>query len=111
MAAAPEGAPCYRCLFEDLPSGDAPDCATAGVMGPVCGVSGAVAADLALRVLSRGALSSPYGFIVTYDGRTDRLRKVPVRPRPDCELCGASPTIEVLDEDRYAPPSCALGLD
>ena len=107
MATAATGAPCYRCLFEDLPEGTAPDCATAGVLGPVCGVSGALAADLVLRIL-RGATGgeSPYGFILTYDGLTDRLRRVGVRPRPDCPLCGAEPTLIELDESRYAGPAC-----
>lgn len=109
MAASPSGGPCYRCLFEDLPTGDVPDCATAGVVGPVCGVSGALAAELALRVLRRRReddVPSPYGFIHTFDGRTDRLRTVAVKARPTCPLCGESPTVVDLDEARYVAPSC-----
>src|SRR6185369_8073681 len=47
VSTASEGRPCYRCLFEDLP-GDAPDCQTAGIVGPVCGVVGGIAAEMAL---------------------------------------------------------------
>jgi molybdopterin/thiamine biosynthesis adenylyltransferase len=47
VSTGPEGAPCYRCLFEDLPE-TAPDCATAGIVGPVCGVVGGIAAEMAL---------------------------------------------------------------
>ncbi|WP_438038312.1 HesA/MoeB/ThiF family protein [Sorangium sp. So ce128] len=99
MAVAGEGAPCYRCLFEDLPTGDAPDCATAGVAGPVCGVAGAIAADRALAILAGDA--SIFGRIATYDGRTDTLRSVPVSARPACDLCGARAAIATIDASRY----------
>lgn len=107
LAVAATGRPCYRCLFEDLPGGDAPDCATAGVAGPVCGVAGAIAADRALRLLAGDATAT--GSIVTYDGRTDRLRGVPVRPRATCPLCpetGALPRLDGLDAWRYEGSTC-----
>jgi molybdopterin/thiamine biosynthesis adenylyltransferase len=106
MAVPPGGKPCYRCLFEDVPRGDAPDCATAGVVGPVCGVAGAVAADRALRILAGDA--SAYGHIVTYDGRRDTLRSVPVPARPGCALCGAAPAIHAIVASRYLAPACGL---
>jgi adenylyltransferase/sulfurtransferase len=105
LASAPSGAPCYRCLFEDLPEGDAPDCATAGVLGPICGVAGALAAELALRVLS-GAGPSPFGAVFTFDGRRDALRKIALRARPDCELCGPSRSVRAIDEARYVSAAC-----
>ena len=104
MAAPPAGRPCYRCLFEDLPAGPAPDCATAGVVGPVCGVAGALAADRALAVLAGRA--PPYGLIATYDGRTDRLRAIAVPPRAGCPLCGDAATIASLDAARYVAAAC-----
>ncbi len=89
LAVGPRGAPCYRCLFEDLP-GEAPNCAEAGVMGPVVGVVGAIQADLALRLLLAGPdVPSPRGTLVTFDGKADILRRRVVRPRPDCALCGS----------------------
>jgi adenylyltransferase/sulfurtransferase len=105
LAAPPGGGPCYRCLFEDLPTGPAPDCATAGVVGPICGVAGAVAADLALRILDGDRAA--FGEVYTYDGRRDRLRRVALRPRADCSLCGKARSITTIDADRYTGPACS----
>lgn len=104
LASAARGGPCYRCLFEDLPTGDAPDCATAGVVGPVCGVAGALAADLALRLVRR--TEDAFGFVFTFDGRRDLLRRIALRPRRSCALCGDTPSITSIDEPRYIGPSC-----
>jgi len=92
------GGPCYRCLFEDLPE-TAPDCATAGIVGPVCGVVGGIAAEMALAVALGDTRLS--GRIATFDGRTDALRLVPVARRDDCMLCGRTATIVDLAETRY----------
>jgi molybdopterin/thiamine biosynthesis adenylyltransferase len=104
-AVAAAGAPCYRCLFEDVPPGAQQGCSEAGVMGPVVGFCGALMADLALRVLSGDVTA--FGSLYTYDGQGDRLRHVPVRARPSCPLCGPTPSIIDIDEARYTNPSCA----
>lgn len=111
IAAPPRGRPCYRCLFEAPPEGPAPDCATAGVVGPVCGVAGALAADRALAILAapRGPDGPSYGSIATYDGRADRLRVVPVAPRAGCPLCGDAPGILTIEAARYVATACEAG--
>jgi molybdopterin/thiamine biosynthesis adenylyltransferase len=109
LAVAPGGRPCYRCLFEDVPSGVVIDCATAGVAGPVCGVAGALAADRALRILDGDR--DAFGAIVTFDGLTDRLRQVHVHPRESCALCGEQATIEDLDAGRYLGSDACAWLD
>ncbi len=98
----PQG-PCYRCVFEDIPEGDAPDCASAGIIGPICGVAGAIAADLAIQLV-RGNHSANRVF--SYDGRTDLLRAISVRRRESCALCGPSANITTIDAPRYAAVSC-----
>jgi molybdopterin/thiamine biosynthesis adenylyltransferase len=103
-AVGPEGPPCYRCLFEDLPGdGAQPSCAEAGVMGPVVGLAGALMGDLALSVL----LGEPrYGEVFSYDGKRDRLRPAAVSARPGCALCGPKRSILEIRESRYIAPSC-----
>lgn len=59
------GAPCYRCLFEDVPSDNAPNCNSAGVIGPVTGFAGALMADAALDVLNE---HGRYGTLLSFDG-------------------------------------------
>lgn len=110
LAVAATGRPCYRCLFEDVPGPGVVDCATAGVAGPICGVSGAVAADRALRLVAGDP--SAHGRLVSFDGLADRLREIEIHPRPDCPLCGEAPRIGGLDAERYTTPGagepCAL---
>ncbi len=98
------GKPCYRCLFEDIPAGGAPNCAEAGVMGPVVGVVAALAVDEALRLLAGGASTLP---LATFDGKTSSLRRRPLAPRADCALCGGSPRIVQIDAASYEAPACA----
>jgi adenylyltransferase/sulfurtransferase len=105
LAAAPTGAPCYRCLFEDLPE-VAPNCAEAGVVGPMLGIAGALMAEAAVRILR--ADDPPFGTIYTVDGRRDRVRQIAVPPRHDCALCGTQAQISGIDRERYLAPSCAL---
>jgi len=97
------GRPCYRCLFEDIPP-DAVDCATAGIVGPVCGVIGGIAAEMALAAARGDARLT--GKIATFDGLRDALRLVEVAPREGCVLCGLQPTIRDLVETRYTDPAC-----
>ncbi|HVY27078.1 MAG TPA: HesA/MoeB/ThiF family protein [Polyangiaceae bacterium] len=104
-AVSATGKPCYRCLFEDVPPGAQLGCSEAGVMGPVVGFCGALMAELALRVLAGDATA--FGALYSYDGQADRLRQVPASTRPECPLCGSSPTISQIIESRYTAPSCA----
>jgi molybdopterin/thiamine biosynthesis adenylyltransferase len=99
FSVSPRGAPCYRCVFEDLPPPDAGlTCAEAGVTGPLVGLAGALMADLALDVL---AGTPRYGALYTFDGLADRLRAIEPRPRATCTLCGNSPRISRIDELCY----------
>jgi hypothetical protein len=85
------------------------------VIGPVCGVAGALAAELTLAIVaelrarpSEHPGGSAFGVVSTYDGLRDRLRTVPLRARASCALCGDSAVIRAIDPTRYDPESaCA----
>jgi molybdopterin/thiamine biosynthesis adenylyltransferase len=105
LAVGARGRPCYRCLFEDLPSGpDAPNCAEAGVLGPVVGVIAAWQVDLALATIDGRDVA---GELVTFDGRTETLRRRVLAPRPGCALCGDGPRIRRIEAETYNSPACA----
>jgi molybdopterin-synthase adenylyltransferase len=88
MAGAP-GVACYRCLFEE-PT-EAPTCAGAGVLGPVVGVIGGVAAALAIG-LARGDRSHAGSIYVFDDLRTaSDPRIVKFAARRDCATCVRAP--------------------
>lgn len=100
LAVRADGRPCYRCVFEDLPAGDVPNCAEAGVMGPVVGLVGALQADLALALLDGRDVG---GTLVTVERA--RVRRRQVRPRATCALCGPRRDIAAIERARYLATS------
>jgi molybdopterin/thiamine biosynthesis adenylyltransferase len=99
LAVGPEGGPCYRCLFEDVPREDAPNCAEAGVVGPMVGVVAAAQADLALSIL---AGEDVFGTLFTFDGKTLAARRRRIASRRDCALCGEARSIRDIQAARYS---------
>jgi molybdopterin/thiamine biosynthesis adenylyltransferase len=88
MAGAP-GVACYRCLFEDPI--EVPSCADAGVLGPVVGAIGGVAAAVALA-LARGDRSLAGAVLVFDDLRqAAEPRIVRFAPRAGCPACARAP--------------------
>jgi molybdopterin/thiamine biosynthesis adenylyltransferase len=84
MIGAP-GFACYRCLFEDPV--EAATCAAAGVLGPVVGAIGGVAAALAIG-LARGDRSHA-GSVFVFDDlrKSSDPRIVQFAPREGCPSC------------------------
>jgi adenylyltransferase/sulfurtransferase len=78
----PEG-PGYRDLFPDTPDeADQPNCATAGVLGALCGVVGTTMAVDAIKILT-GVGSSPVGRFRTYDALEGTWRSLRIRRDPE----------------------------
>lgn len=88
MTVSPQSS-CYRCIFEEPPAPEAlATCQIAGVLGPVVGQVGALAARSLLAVL-RGRPDMADGALVRLSPRG--LLRTPVRPASDCRCSGASP--------------------
>lgn len=95
--------PCLRCVFEDIPRGQPDTCATAGVVGPVVGVLGALQAALALRVAAGEAEVDRE--VWNYRALPGQLRRRPMARNPTCPLCTGA--ITSMELSRYVPPECA----
>lgn len=89
MVGAP-GLACYRCLFEE-PDLEAPSCADAGVLGPVVGAIGGVAAAVAIGLV-RGERGLAGALLAFDDLRAVAdPRVVRFAPRRDCPACARAP--------------------
>ena len=88
--------PCYRCIFNPPPPADVSNsCSEAGVLGALCGVMGSLqAVEVIKELLDVG--DSLSGILMLYEGLTGTLRRIKVKPDPECQLCGESPTITDL---------------
>jgi adenylyltransferase/sulfurtransferase len=88
--------PCYRCLFPAAPAGDlTATCSSAGVLGALAGTLGALQATEVIKELL-GIGHSLSGELLLYDALSVTFRKLKVRRRADCALCGATPSITGL---------------
>ncbi|MFC3612376.1 HesA/MoeB/ThiF family protein [Lutimaribacter marinistellae] len=84
------GGPCYQCIFPEAPAeGLAPSCAEAGVVGPLPGVVGSMMAVEAIKLLT-GAGTVLRGEMLIYDALYGESRKITLKQRADCPICGAS---------------------
>lgn len=98
--------PCYRCVFpEPPPLGSVASCAEAGVLGVLPGVMGSLQAAEAIKLIT-GIGDPAIGRIVLHDALAGTWEEVPVRARPDCDLCGEAPTITAVHE----PAAAAVGV-
>ena len=88
FAGAP-GVGCYRCLFEE--PADAPTCAEAGVLGPVVGAIGGIAAAIALGLANGDRTYA--GALIAFDDlrKLAEPRVVRFAPRRDCPACARAP--------------------
>ena len=83
------GTPCYQCIFPEAPAdGLAPSCAEAGVIGPLPGVIGSMMAVEAIKLIT-GAGQALKGEMLIYDALWGETRKIGLKPRGDCPVCGA----------------------
>ena len=82
------GAPCYQCIFPEAPAaGLAPSCAEAGVVGPLPGVIGAMMAVEVVKEIT-GAGEGMRGQMLIYDALYAESRKIKLKQRADCPICG-----------------------
>ncbi len=95
MTYVPGGGPCYRCLFPESAAAAAPNCATAGVLGVLPGVLGALQATEVIKLLL--GIGTPLaGRLLTFDALAMQWREFRFTRRVDCAVCGARPTIRTL---------------
>lgn len=81
--------PCYRCLVPQAPPRDQQvNCAEEGVIGPLAGIIGSMAALETLKEIV-GFGDSLAGRLIVYDGLGATMRNIALPRDPDCPSCGA----------------------
>jgi len=94
--------PCLRCLFPSPPTGWVPNCAEAGVLGPLVGMAGCIQATEAVMWLVTGR-SALNGRLWWLDARAAASRQLELRKRSECRTCsGPRDRIELASK----PPEC-----
>lgn len=79
--------PCYRCFVGDAPYRAEASCAEAGILGPVTGVLGSLAALEAIRAIVPFG-DDPAGKLLLVDTLAWRFRALSLPKDPGCPACG-----------------------
>ena len=104
---APAG-PCYRCLHPEPPAKElAPNCATGGVFGSLCGTIGSLQATEVIKLIT-GVGNPLIGRVLTYDALSAESEVISLNPNPECTLCGENATQSELLPDYES--FCSLSL-
>ncbi|HMA98274.1 MAG TPA: HesA/MoeB/ThiF family protein [Wenzhouxiangella sp.] len=84
-----EQGPCLRCLFPQAPTGWVPNCAEAGVLGSLVGMTGSLQASEAIKLLvgDSTGLQGLIGRLWVMDARDGQSRLMAVKRRKDCNTC------------------------
>ena len=98
---AQEG-PCYRCLYpEPPPPGVVPSCAEGGVLGILPGIVGTLQASEAVKLIT-GAGETMIGRLLLFDALLMEFTELKLRKNPNCNVCGANPTVtELIDYEQF----------
>jgi adenylyltransferase/sulfurtransferase len=81
--------PCYRCLVGAAPDRGEGSCAEQGVLGPVTGILGSMAALEAIRAITPFG-EDPAGRLILLDLLDLRFRSVRLPKDPACPACGSA---------------------
>jgi len=81
-------APCYHCLYDDIPEAET-RCSETGVLAPLVGIIGSIQATEAIKLLS-GLGTSLAGRLLTLDASTLEFREIRLRRDPLCPACSKS---------------------
>jgi adenylyltransferase/sulfurtransferase len=96
-----DDAPCYRCLFPEMPDPSAvPNCAQAGVLGALCGMIGSIQAMEAVKFIA-GVGETLAGRLLVVDAATMRVRTLAIKRDPHCPMCSAKARIRAIDPKEY----------
>jgi adenylyltransferase/sulfurtransferase len=106
MTVVPGVSACYRCAFhQPPPPGAVPTCSEAGVLGAIAGMLGTIQAAEALKYVAK--VGTPLtNALLTFEALAMDFRKVRLKRRSDCPVCGEHPVITELHDE--ALPVCDL---
>lgn len=94
--------PCLRCLFEEPPPrGTVPTCRTAGILGAVTGVIGAMMAAEAVKLLVGKGERALVGRFWAVDVLAPLVRELAFARRAACAACGDAPSVDVTRAEDY----------
>lgn len=102
MTIVPGKSSCYRCTFRNPPPPDVvPSCSQAGVLGAIAGMLGTIQAAETLKYIT-GTGDLLTDTLLTFDAKSMNFRKVPLKKRKDCPICGEHPSITKLEDAAQA---------